>query len=214
MNPLRHRNWSAAIVCLAVSLGPTSATAAGFKCWTNNEGIKECGSSIPPEYAQQSSEKIDPVTGNKVTTSRAKTDEEVALEKAETERLEKEEAEKKRKAAEKAAHDRVLLATFTTEQDLFLARDEKLASIDSRVTHTAQIVKKLETNLAEMHDKAAKQELSGKTVSDKLKSDIAKVQARIEKNRGFIDLRHEEREELLATFEADLKRYRQLKGTN
>ena len=151
-------------------------------------------------------------SGMKITKARAKTAEEAAAAAAELERIEKQKAEEERLASERAARDRVLLATFTTEEDLLLARDGKLAAIDSRVQHTSQIVKKLEVSLEVLQAKAAKQELAGKAVSDKLKKDISKVQKRITKNLGFIDLRHEESEELLATFAADLKRYRELKG--
>ena len=210
MNQPRHLVWLAAVFSLAAALSPTSAFA-GFKCWTNSEGVKECGQSIPPEYAQQETEQTND-SGMKITKARAKTAEEAAAAAAELERIEKQKAEEERLASERAARDRVLLATFTTEEDLLLARDGKLAAIDSRVQLTSQIVKKLEVSLEVLQAKAAKQELAGKAVSDKLKKDISKVQKRITKNLGFIDLRHEESEELLATFAADLKRYRELKG--
>ena len=32
---------------------------AGFVCWTNNDGVKECGNSVPPEYAQKETRKRD-----------------------------------------------------------------------------------------------------------------------------------------------------------
>ena len=39
-----------AIVILSTLSSPAHAR---FKCWTNNEGIKECGEKVPPEYAQK-----------------------------------------------------------------------------------------------------------------------------------------------------------------
>ena len=38
------------IVLLTTISGPASAR---FKCWTNHEGVRECGEKVPPEFAQQ-----------------------------------------------------------------------------------------------------------------------------------------------------------------
>ena len=32
---------------------------ARFKCWTNSDGVKECGQNVPPEYAQQGHEEVN-----------------------------------------------------------------------------------------------------------------------------------------------------------
>ena len=40
------------ICCLANPAG------ANIKCWTNEDGVRECGNKIPPEYSQGASVKI------------------------------------------------------------------------------------------------------------------------------------------------------------
>ena len=49
---------SAAAVALILSLGPTDAAARKIKCWTNKEGFRECGYTVPPEYAQKGHQEI------------------------------------------------------------------------------------------------------------------------------------------------------------
>ena len=122
-------------------------------------------------------------------------------------------AEADRLAREQAAHDRVLLDTFTTERDLLLARDGKLGAIDSRVKHQEQVVARLAETLVDMQGEAARLERAGKKVPDDLLTSITSLETRIEDNRAQIERRHAEKKEVAARFDADLTRYRELKGT-
>ena len=41
---------------LSISI-PMPARAA-IKCWTNHEGIRECGTAVPPEFVQQGHQEL------------------------------------------------------------------------------------------------------------------------------------------------------------
>jgi hypothetical protein len=192
---------------LALSLSPGSATA-GIKCWTNSEGVKECGNVVPPEYSQEGHSEVSEQGITTGTTDRAKTTEELAAEK---QALVEQEARKK-VAAKQAAYERVLLDTFTTEDDLLLARDGKLAAIDTRILHTQQIATGLEEKLGSLEEEAANQERAGGTLDEELLGDIAALQSQIEQNSMFIVERQNEKESLSLQFVEDLARYRELKG--
>jgi hypothetical protein len=192
---------------LALSLSPGSATA-GIKCWTNSEGVKECGNVVPPEYSQEGHSEVNEQGITTGTTDRAKTTEELAAEK---QALVEQEARKK-VAAKQAAYERVLLDTFTTEDDLLLARDGKLAAIDTRILHTQQIAAGLEEKLGSLEEEAANQERAGGTLDEELLGDIAALQSQIEQNSMFILERQNEKESLSLQFVEDLARYRELKG--
>ncbi len=186
--------------------------SAGIKCWTNNEGVRECGNAVPPEYAQQGHTELNKQGLVVKEQERAKTPEELEAEAAERERLAKEKAEADRIAREQAARDRVLLDTFTNEEELQLARDGKLQALDARIQHTRNVVKKLRENLDNLEEQAAKAELSGSAVPEKLRQDINKVKRQLNENLGFIAVREREKRDLTARFEADLRRYRELKS--
>ena len=192
---------------LALSLSPGSTTA-GIKCWTNSEGVKECGNVVPPEYSQEGHSEVSEQGITTGTTDRAKTTEELAAEK---QALVEQEARKKL-AVKQAAYERVLLDTFTTEDDLLLARDGKLAAIDTRILHTQQIATGLEEKLGSLEEEAANQERAGGTLDEELLADIAALQSQIEQNSMFILERQNEKESLSLQFVEDLARYRELKG--
>lgn len=208
-----HSRKPFALLPILVALVALPGTSfAGIKCWTNKDNVRECGNSVPPEYAQQGHEELNSRGMVINEQERAKTPEELAAEAAERERLAKETAEKNRIAKEQAARDRVLLDTFTTEEDLLLARDGKLAALDARIQHTQRVVNKLRGDLAELQQEAAAAELGGKAISDKTRDDIRRVKRQLSENQGFIELRQGEKTELIAQFQADLERYRELKS--
>jgi hypothetical protein len=190
--------------------GPVSA--ARIVCWTNSDGVRECGNSVPPEYAQKSTERKSAQGITVERTKRAKTPEELAAMREERERRDREEAERKRIEKEQAQYDRVLLATFTTEQDLELTRDGKIAALDSRIKHSEHIGAKLAASLETMQKEAAKMERGGKVVSEELQARIDVAREQLNENMADIGKRQQEKQRLHEQFAKDLARYRELKG--
>lgn len=201
------------LAAVALMLGISApSTSARIVCWTNSEGVRECGNAVPPEYAQQSVERKSEMGLTLETTARAKTAEELEHQREDRERIEREEAERERTAVERARHDAVLLQTFTTEEDLKLAHDGKVAAIDSRIKHSEQIVARLEQSRAELQRDAAGLERGGRKVPDEMQKQIADVQTQIDKTLAEIERREDERVLLQDRFGSDLVRYRELKG--
>lgn len=210
-NPMTIRTVCAALVAstLLIAVPPASAKIV---CWKNRDGVRECGNAVPPEYSQQSVERKSAMGLTVETTARAKSEEELAAERAEHERKAREEEELRRIAAERDRRDQVLLQTFTTEEDLRLARDGKVAALESRIKHSRQLVEKLEENRGEMQGEAASLERSGKKVPEELQKKISDLQAQIDKTRREIGQREAEMLVVQDQFETDLARYRELKG--
>ncbi|MEM7251598.1 MAG: hypothetical protein AAF493_09270 [Pseudomonadota bacterium] len=208
---LGKKTLLSASLAAALALHVSPASAAKFKCWTNDEGVRECGNVVPPKYAQK---RYDEVNKQGVTVrriDRAKTKDEIAAEEKEAAELAAREKEQARKDKIRAAKDRVLLDTFTTEEDLILAHQGRMAAIDSRVQHTQQIVNGLNSELTSLHKEAATKERAGQPIPDTLATRIKRTQTQIDDNRGFIEDRHQEKIELTEQFERDRARYRELK---
>ncbi|HTT08398.1 MAG TPA: hypothetical protein VMH34_06370 [Gammaproteobacteria bacterium] len=190
-----------AVGCLA------SFPAAAIKCWTNKEGVKECGNVVPPEYSQQETTQINKagiVTGK---TERAKTPEEIAQEKAQADQK----AAEERVTAEQTAKDRVLLETYNSEDDMVLARDGKIADIGSQIKITQNYIEKLKGDLDARIAQAADLERRGEKPNEKLQADIESVRGQIKKNEDFIVSKKEEQDSVRKQFDADIARYRELK---
>ena len=192
----------------------TGPASAAIKCWTNSDGVRECGNSVPPQYAQQGHTEKSHSGQTIKTTSRAKTQAELARERQEKERLAVLRAEEDRLKREAERRDRVLLSTYTTEEDLLLARKGQLAAIDSRIRHTEQILAKLQDSLKGLQSEAADLERGGSPVSTDLLGKIGNVRHQISENKGSILARSQEKEDISSRFGADLLRFRELKSTN
>ena len=193
------------IVLLTTVSGPVSAR---FKCWTNNEGVRECGEKVPPEYAQKGHQEMSKqgvVVGKK---ERAKTEDELA----EAARLAKVAEEEKKIAEEKAKQDKILLDTFTSVSDIETVRDDKLAVIESSITLTKKRNEKTQEDLDERIQAAATAERAGNAPNEALLKDIDDLRSRIKNNDAFIVGKRKEQEEVRAAASVDIERFKKLKG--
>jgi hypothetical protein len=191
-----------------LGLGLMSGTAqAKIKCWTNSDGIRECGNAVPPEYAQQGHDEINKAGIRVKHHERAKTEAELAEEA----RLKAVEEEKKRLAEEQAAHDRVLLNTFASEDEIVMARDGKITSIKTEIRLTNRSMNAAEDRLQKLRKQAANFERAGKPVTEKLIKDIQQTQDQIKEYEAFIANKQVEKDRIQQQFESDVTRYRELR---
>lgn len=205
------------VFCSALTL-PLSGVA-GIKCWTNKDGVRECGNIIPPEYAQQKSETINEQGITTEVKERAPTKEELEArrreQEAEAKRLEEQKRqqaleEKQRKMQER--YDQVLLSTFLTEKDVLESRDRKVSAIDATIELTRISMDKLQENLDKEKTRAANFERQGKPIPQRSQEDIDSLQKQIDDKKNYIASKEREKQELLDKYAADLKRFRELKA--
>lgn len=200
------------VAAILLGLSVPHASIAAFKCWTNKQGVRECGNSVPPEYSQQrTTTKNDRGMTVKVQ-DRAKSKQEVEKERKLREEEEKRLAEEKRLREEQARKDRVLLATFTTEQDIIDSRDRKLSAIEALIEVTEASAAKLEEKLDLERKRAAGIERRGKELPPHMKEDMTALEQQIARKRAYVATKHQEQEQLKSKYEADLTRYRELKS--
>ena len=193
------------ILVLSILSTPTSAR---IKCWKNHEGIRECGEKVPPEFAQKGHSEMGShgvVTGKK---ERVKTKQELE-EEARQAALEKKQMEIE---AEQARQDRILLDTFTSVEELEAARDDKIAVIESAITLSNKRTEKTQEDLDKRIQAAAAAERAGNAPNEALLKDIEVLKGRIENNKVFIAERRKEQEAVKAEAEADISRFKTLKG--
>lgn len=195
---------------LLVLSWPSLAGATRIKCWTNAEGTRECGDVVPPEHAQKSRQELNERGIVVERINRAKTAEEIQRERERQAKLAAERAEKKRQQQAQAARDRILLATFTSEQDLVLARDGKLEAIEAQIRHTERRLEKLEKSIQALQGRAADFERRGKPVPDWIREDISTAERQILENRDFIRRSQAEQAQVRARFEKDIERFQTL----
>lgn len=203
----RARFFRVTTTLLLAAIGNYSV-AGGYKCWTNKDGVKECGNAVPPEYSQQGHEEKRANGLTIKTEGQAKSADELAAERMAAH--EKEIADDN--ARKQKASDRVLLDTFSSEDDMALARDGQIANIDSQIRLTQSHIDKLQKNLDKAIKDAADFERRGNPVPDHLTRNMDSLRQQITDNESFIATKHEEQEQLRTKFDADIKRFRELKG--
>lgn len=197
----------AAIAAVALAAVPLSAPAA-IKCWTNHEGVRECGNVVPPEFAQQGHETLNKQGLTTDTAEAAKTREELVAERAAADAARKAEIEERRR--EQA--DRVLLDTFASVDDLELTRDGQVAHLDSQIRLVRGHLDKLQVSLDQMIERAAESERRGEMPSAEMIKNIESVREQIRENEEFIATKKQEQEEIRIRFDADISRFRALMG--
>jgi hypothetical protein len=203
----------ASLVCLvSLSVWIPATMAGSIKCWTNKEGVRECGTAVPPEYSQQRIEIINERGIVVDVREAAKTKEQLEAEKREAARLAKLKEEESRRREEQRMRDMVLLNTFTTERDLEISYDDKVKAIRSIIEITNNHTHNLNENLKDVQKKAANYERAGEKPPKAVFEEMDNLKRQIMENDKYIAEKEGEINVLRQKYEADLKRFRELKG--
>ena len=191
------------IAALAASfLFSQTVTAGQFKCWRNNEGVKECGSYVPAEHSQKRVETRGDSGRIIEVKERAKTEQEIK----EANRLEKIKKIEDDKIAEQKKKDSILLETFSRELEITMLRDSKIKVLEGIITVTNSNNKTLNKKLSKLKKR------SGAKPSKTNLSDMKSLENRIIKNEKSIATKRTEQDVIRKRFEKDLFRFRDLKN--
>ncbi len=208
---MKENNTTNKLLILGMSaflLSQPAMAGKKFKCWTNNEGVKECGSYVPAEYSQKKIETRGESGRVIEVEDRAKTKAELA----EIDRLAKLKEIEDAKLAEQNKKDSILLKTFTRERDINMLRDSKVNVIEGIITVTNSNNKALKKKLEKSQKKAANVERRGKKPPARVLEDIKSIEARISKNIKSIKIKREEQKVIRNKFAKDLEHFRRLKN--
>ena len=201
----RHLIAILSVSLLAISSLPVQA--AKIKCWTNDQGVRECGNYVPQEQVHK---KVDVVNqrGQVVDIEdRAKTTEELVKEREER----RKQKELERKQAERKRQDMILLRTYASEEDIKYSLGSKTKAIDAQIKVLRGKNGKLVDSLQKLTLRAANYERNGKPVPEKILNSIADVKQQMEVHKKHIHSKRSDKKKTIAKHEADLERFRELK---
>ncbi|MGM0517227.1 MAG: DUF4124 domain-containing protein [Pseudomonadota bacterium] len=187
--PVRTRHALPVVLCLAM-LPLLASEAAGYTYrWTDTEGNPQYGDTLPSGTAKRGYQVIDPSTGEVVhEVAPRKTAEEKAREAAEE--AAKEQA--RQAAEEQARKDRILLALYSSVEDIERARDQRLSRLDRRIKELTESIDRLQQRLDEGRgDRADANQLR----------ELTEARARL----------RFEHQEIETKFEKEIQRFRELK---
>lgn len=201
-----------ALLCTALVLAFTQASAEGQKLykWVDEDGNVHYSDTLPPHLVKQEHKILNKRGITIDDVDRAKTAEEFAAEREAARQLEQKARDEELLKADQERRDRILLSIYANEEDLFRARDHKLAALDSTIDVTHSNIRTLETGLENFMAEAADVERRGEQVSPQIEGAIEDLRIQIAENQAFIQRKLAEKEDITADYEANLERFRQL----
>ena len=188
----------------AVAADSGNAKPGHIYMWTDKDGVRHSGDTIPPEYAQTQKSVLN-AQGVEVHRDEApKSPEERAAE-----------SPKLQEKMQRAQHDRFLLTTYTSTRDIERLRDERLAQIDAQIHATNGYIDTIETRLTSLSARALQfKPYSDKATARRMPDDLAEQlvlgAAEVRSQRSSIDKQKRDMQSVRAQFDADIARYKEL----
>ena len=177
--------------------------------WVDEKGVTHYGETIPPEYAGKDNVLFDDKgrvikKNTQLTAEERRAANEAAVQKRQAELSAKEQNRK----------DKMLLNTYSNENEIDLARDRNLQQVEA-LTNSIQLLQKSAEESAKDFQQEAKQfTAAGKPIPASLKKDIADSDKKIIKLQQRLAKALEKRDAIRANFEANKIRYRKLTESN
>jgi hypothetical protein len=193
-------------VLLTGLLLSASAQAELYK-WVDENGVTHYGDRIPPEYASQRHERFNQV-GVRVEVDEGELSKEELAARAEQERMNQ----------ERIDYDTQLLKSYEQVSDIERLREARLADLKQQDNLAQNYLQGLEQRLKDLEVEARRYNYPYDPLSDKpgvpdnLTRELMDTTANVEKYRDMLAKRTREREEVIANFERDIKRFQELKS--
>src|SRR5262245_37903371 len=205
---------STRILLPALLLALAAGTAAGeekqklYK-WVDKQGQVHYGDSVPPEYAEQDRDVLNK-QGVKVGREEGIVTPEEAAAKAAEEKAARDEQKRK-------LRDRVLLQTYQSVQELEVLRDNRLDLVDAQLTIQEQSLSNLRAQRVQIERMAARyapanKDPSAEPLPNEVARDLERSASDIDTQQANLVKRRQERENIRQNFEADIKRYQELRS--
>ncbi len=195
----------------ARSLAVVLALASGVACattykWVDDQGVVHYTDKIPPEALNKGNTVLDkngvPIRRTEPSLTaeqrRAKADEEAR----------QQQLAKDRELVER--RDRALLATYTVESEIDLARNRALSTIDAQVQSSAAYAATLSKRKLELEGK--KTALGDKPVPAVMERELANINTELAKQSDLVAAKQREIVAVNAKYDADKKRWKELRA--
>jgi len=124
--------------------------------------------------------------------------------------MEKQRAEEA--AIEQKKHDKTLLDTYAVEDDIIYARDRQIAQLNNSIKSGEETLKSLIAVRDRMRAAATEEKQNKGSVTKETASNLQRAEKQVEQHSENLDKKRKEVETIRARFQADLQRYRELKG--
>jgi phage-related minor tail protein len=201
LEPRRTKIAAAFIIALAVFIAvpamAQSKSGGKFVCWKDKTGkVVGCGDTVPPEYRDNAGSQLD---RSGVKRGAVESAEEAAKRRTQEEATAKQRAEEKRRLAEQQRLDAALLNTYANEKEIDQRRERELQQVELTIIQLQAPLK----NATDRYEDAKKRNVQ---------EEMTRAAADKEKFEREITAKQKEKAELAARYDAQKKRYAELRG--
>ena len=179
-----------------------SAFAATYK-WVDEHGVTHYGDSIPLEYRDRAN-----IEMNKRGVILKKNDPALTVE--ERKAKEAELAKQRKQATEQKRKDTILMNTYSSVEEIDLARDRNLQQIELIIKNIQEQKKAVQADLDARRDLAEAYSQVNKPVPEGLLQDVEALEKNKQDLETAIAQKRKAADEIRARFEQDKKRYIEL----
>lgn len=201
-----HRALESCVVALATLLLVAPHVHAATYKWVDEKGVVHYTDKIPPEAINKGNVEINKHGVAVKRTAPAPTPEQRRA--RELEELRQQELAREREEIDR--RDRALLATYTTESEIDLARRRALNTIDAQVQGAANYTTLLNKRKTELD--ARKAGLGAKPVPLVLERELANIDTELQKQAELIAVKKKEIAVVNARYDLDKKRWADLRA--
>lgn len=206
-SPWPRALWvGAAAASVAIAFGLSGAARAATYKWVDEKGVVHYTDKIPTDAVNKGSTVLDKQARPVKRIDPALTPEQRRAREAEE--------EQKRIAAkaheEVARRDRALVASYTTEAEIELAKSRALATIDGQLDSARAYSVQLDKRKVELDKR--RQALGDQPIPAALERELEGNKSELAKTGALIDQKQKERAATVARYDADKVRWRELKA--
>lgn len=201
------------LLVAGLGLAAANVTAQEIRCWTDENGVRRCGDSVPPDQARHDRD----VFNTQGIRIRGEEGEITPEEQAEIDRLRQEEEDRLAAIEAQRRYDQMLLDAYLTPAQIEALRDRRLELMDSQFRITEIILRNLYRKLEGLERDASRfspfsDREDAPPIPQNLSTDIDRTRSAISiRERAMAEIR-ENQDEIRAEFQRDIDRFRQLKG--
>ena len=202
------------LAVLLCAVSSTSMAGALYK-WVDENGNIRYSDRLPPDQSKKRHQQLNSQGMVLTTRDAARSPEEIAIETELNRKLEEQQREQAHIKSIQDKHDRVLLLTFSSEEELELVRDNRMQVMDSVILLIASSIESTQEKLGKLTDRAQDAYISkGKEVPGGLAQKIEHFERKIESRDAQLQLKQVEKEKVRQKYEVDLERFRLLRSAS
>ncbi len=203
---------SVLLVTVALCVFSSQANAGTLYKWVDENGQIRYSDRLPPKQVKKKHQQLNSQGVVLSTKEAAKSDEELAADAEAKRKLEEQKAAEAKVREAQFKLDQVLLLTFSSEEELTLARNNRLEVLDSVIQLINKSILTTQQQLDQLQTRADENYLSqGKEVPGGLAQKIEHFTRKRDSRDAQLEAKMSEKSKINAQYRVDLARFRELK---